>query len=369
MRRWLSILAVWAWTVVARAHAGGVSMLEARLGADGQGEVVWSVPAPELAPALEPVFRLDSSGDGAVDSTEVGAQAPLLARWLAAATRLQTDAGDCRWLSDAASATVEAGGVVVLSVGIECPGSVETSRLGWRAGHPLGAGHSTLVRLETPATRLEQLLSDATPALGGDDASDRSTEGTALWRRFLVSGLEHIATGFDHLLFLLLLVLTSRRLRDVVWRASAFTLAHGITLSLVVLEQVPAPGAWVEPAIAVSIAWVAARAWWRSKRADSMDDSTDRSTVALVFVFGLLHGLGFAGALGALDLPLSARVQALAAFHVGIEAGQVAGMALAWALLGAVRSRKVWKRGGYPALLLAVFGVAVYWFAERVRQL
>ena len=137
-------------------------------------------------------------------------------------------------------------------------------------------------------------------------------------------GFRHILPGgLDHVLFVLGVFLLSRRLRTVLVQLSAFTVAHSITFGLSMYGIVSLPPAIVEPAIALSIAYVAV---------ENLTTSRLRShRVALVFAFGLLHGLGFAGALSALALPRSQFLLALVGFNVGVEAGQIAVVALALA--------------------------------------
>ena len=134
-------------------------------------------------------------------------------------------------------------------------------------------------------------------------------------QRYLITGIEHIFLGYDHIAFLVAIVLWARRLVPVIKVVTAFTIAHSITLSLAALQIVVIPSAIVEPAIAASIIFVAVENFF-SRNVDG------RWRVA--FVFGLIHGFGFAGALQEMGLPANAVVPALAAFNIGVEIGQVA---------------------------------------------
>jgi hydrogenase/urease accessory protein HupE len=134
-------------------------------------------------------------------------------------------------------------------------------------------------------------------------------------RRYIEAGVEHIFLGYDHVAFLIAVVLWARRLWPVIKIVTAFTLAHSITLSLAALQIVVIPSAIVEPAIAASIVYVAIENFFSSNV-----DGRWRDT----FVFGLIHGFGFASALQELGLPRGAVVPALAAFNIGVEVGQVA---------------------------------------------
>lgn len=138
-------------------------------------------------------------------------------------------------------------------------------------------------------------------------------------QRYLVTGIEHIFLGYDHIAFLVAVVLWARRLVPVIKIVTAFTIAHSITLSLAALGIVVIPSRIVEPAIAASIVFVAVENFF------SRD--IDRRW-RVTFMFGLIHGFGFASALQEIGLPSHAVVPALAAFNIGVEIGQVAIVAM-----------------------------------------
>jgi hypothetical protein len=189
--------------------------------------------------------------------------------------------------------------------------------------------------------------------------------------RFLVLGVEHLVTGWDHLLFLLALLLGARRLRDVVSVATAFTCAHSVTLLLGALGWVQAPSWLVEPLIALSIAFVAA---------ENLLGAQPGTRLPVVFGFGLLHGLGFAGSLS-IDSALSwSLLASLLSFNVGIELAQVALISVIFPGLlvlrrlatGAATSRPVTSRAITAGTAIATAGVAaagLFWFVERVPLL
>ena len=179
--------------------------------------------------------------------------------------------------------------------------------------------------------------------------------------RYLALGFTHIVpNGLDHMLFVLGIFLLSRRLREVLTQVSAFTIAHSITLALSVYGIVSVSPAVVEPLIAVSIAYVAIENIFMSELRPWR--------VALVFAFGLLHGMGFAGALKDLGLPRSEFVIALATFNVGVEAGQLAVIGAAFLLVGWYCGRRHWYRRlvVVPASVL-IACMAVYWTVERLH--
>src|SRR5207247_9531420 len=140
----------------------------------------------------------------------------------------------------------------------------------------------------------------------------------------------------DHMLFLLAIYLLSRRPRSVLWQVSAFTVAHSITLGLSMYGVVAVSPSIVEPLIALSIAYVAIENIFLSE--------LKSWRVALVFAFGLLHGMGFAGALKELGLPRSEFLTALLTFNVGVEAGQLAVIGAAFMLVGWHCGNRAWYR-------------------------
>jgi len=177
---------------------------------------------------------------------------------------------------------------------------------------------------------------------------------------FLRLGIEHIITGYDHLLFLFAFLITARSLRTVLKIVTSFTLAHSLTLALSALNLVSVPSRWVEPLIAGTIVFVAVQNLLRP------EGSTER--VKLTFAFGLIHGFGFASVLremGIASLGTSAW-RALAGFNLGVELGQIAVASVILPLLWALRSWKGdeqrWPRAASAMIALA----GGYWLVQRV---
>jgi hydrogenase/urease accessory protein HupE len=191
---------------------------------------------------------------------------------------------------------------------------------------------------------------------------------------YFMLGVEHILFGFDHLLFVLALVILVRTWRRVVLTVTAFTVAHSITLAAATLGFVHMPGPPVEAAIALSIVLVAAEIVSARRGRSSL---TLRWPWLLAFVFGLLHGLGFAGALSEVGLPQHAIPVALLFFNLGVEAGQLAFVAcvtaIAWAarfVFGRLQRRPV-QLGllhADVAVAYAIGVVASFWVVERVTS-
>jgi len=178
--------------------------------------------------------------------------------------------------------------------------------------------------------------------------------------RYLTLGFMHIVpNGLDHMLFVLGIYLLSRRARSVLWQVSAFTVAHSITLGLSMYGVVTVSPRIVEPLIALSIAYVAIENIFVSE--------LKAWRVALVFAFGLLHGMGFAGALKELGLPRSEFVTALVTFNVGVEAGQLAVIGAAFILVGWHCANRAWYRSRIVVPVSTLIAcTAVFWTIQRL---
>lgn len=217
---------------------------------------------------------------------------------------------------------------------------------------------------------------------GGDDAYTAILEGGALsvalpregfategalpvFGRFIVSGFEHIVPkGLDHILFVLGLFFFSLRMGPLLGQVTAFTLAHTITLALASLKIVSIPANIVEPLIAASIVYVAVENIFGSKDGGG---KIGLVRIAVVFGFGLLHGLGFASVLSDVGLPEGRFVISLIGFNIGVELGQLAVILTAFLLLALPFGRKSWYRArvAVPASCL-IAGIGAWWTFERV---
>lgn len=178
--------------------------------------------------------------------------------------------------------------------------------------------------------------------------------------QYVVIGFEHIVPkGLDHILFVLGLFFFSLHLRPLLIQVTAFTVAHTITLALAVLGLVSVPASIVEPLIAASIVYVAIE--------NVIGNKLSTWRAAVVFGFGLLHGLGFASVLGDVGLQPSAFALGLIGFNVGVEAGQLAVIVLAFVLLGLPFGKRPWYRAAIAVPGSALIGlVGAFWFFERV---
>lgn len=186
-------------------------------------------------------------------------------------------------------------------------------------------------------------------------------------------GFEHILEGWDHLLFVFVLLILIRDIWRLVGAITAFTVAHSITLALAALGYISIPGPPVEAFIALSIVFLAVETL---KRQNSQERLSERSPWLIAFVFGLLHGLGFAGALHEIGLPEGDIPVALVAFNLGVEAGQlvfVAAVLACGVLLRIALPRLIqhWRNPHSPAnsaLGYSIGAIATFWLAERLAS-
>ena len=227
----------------------------------------------------------------------------------------------------------------------------------------LGSATDVIVRIERldGTTQLERLR----PAEPVFIVTASPGPGEVAWDYFVL-GVEHILGGIDHLLFVLALLLLVRNLRRLVVTVTAFTVAHSITLICATLGLISVPGPPVEAIIALSIVFVAAEVIHEQQGRDSL---TARAPWIVAFAFGLLHGLGFAGALEEVGLPDTAIPVALLMFNVGVEAGQ---LLFVGALMVAALAMRRTPRLPFPLVSRSVSyvigSVAAFWTIERVAS-
>lgn len=337
----LALLAAFALSPApAHAHELGLLGVTIRLEAAGECVIEAVVDAEHLPPGLKPFPESEFIAGAALVADGAKIEAPFRSeRRLAAAGapeivfraagRVPAGARWLRW-----SQPLELGQYLLT---VHRAGEAEPERL-WVEGGAMSAPVG---------------LADAAAA-----APPRSAWHTVLL--YLELGFTHIVPkGLDHILFVLSLFLMSLTPRALVMQVTAFTAAHSITLALAMLGLASLSASIVEPMIALSITWVAV---------ENVITRTCRpSRTAVVFLFGLLHGLGFAGVLTELGLPEEQFAPALIAFNAGVEAGQLAVVAAACLALARPWGKKPWYRARVvvPASL-AIALVGAYWTIERI---
>lgn len=249
------------------------------------------------------------------------------------------------------------GGINVSKWTTYCPGGINGHEI--EIGDLTAAVTDVLARYERSdgTTQVERL----TPTSPSFTVTESET-WTQVASTYSLLGIEHILLGIDHLLFVLALLLIVEGLRKLVATVTAFTLAHSLTLAAATLGWVHVPQQPVEAVIALSILFVAMEiVHWRQGR----PGLTRRWPWIVAFVFGLLHGFGFAGALANIGLPEHAIPLALLFFNLGVEAGQllfIGAVILAWAALSKVR----WPAWAWRLPVYTIGSLAAFWTFERL---
>ena len=215
--------------------------------------------------------------------------------------------------------------VTILSLTVSLPEGAETLQIGWARRYGELVLRQNGVPEETAFTGLLSSGEVSPPiALGGGSA----LSGWAVFADYIGVGFDHIIPlGLDHILFVLGLFFLAQRVGPLLWQVTAFTLAHTITLALAALGIVNVPPEIVEPIIAASIVYVAVE--------NILTPGLKPWRPAVVFAFGLLHGLGFASVLGEFGLPEAGFIPALVGFNVGVEIGQLVVIAVAFLISAA----------------------------------
>lgn len=196
------------------------------------------------------------------------------------------------------------------------------------------------------------------------DGIDLSTlSKTGLGWIYLQLGFTHILPfGADHILFIMGLCLLSNNIKTLIWQATAFTVAHSITLSLVIYDIITPNSGIVETIIALSILFIAVE--------NIYTDKLSPWRIVLIFVFGLIHGMGFAGVLTELGMPPTDFVTAIISFNIGVEIGQIAVIFIMYFALIKPFGKKEWYRKRVVNPISIFIGlIAIAWTIERVIEL
>jgi hypothetical protein len=358
---WLSAFAGGA----AQAHANGASYLSiVSAGADDRLAGAWDIAVADLELPLE----LDSDGDGRHTTSELMVRRAAIERFATARLRVRRGAEDCRVsVSGLTTRRRESETFARLALVGRCPrsGPVEISTSLF-FGSP---GYSTLLDVQTPGGRFPAVLSIS----GATWTEPAAISWLDTVSRFLREGVWHVLIGYDHVAFLVLLLLASvlRRsgagwvaasggrevARDLAGIVTAFTVAHSITLGLAATGTIRLPVQPIEVAIAGSIVVAGLL---------NLHPAMSRWRLRLAFGFGLVHGFGFANALqeiGGQELRL---LPVLAGFNIGVELGQLMIVAAALPILWLLSRRAIYARRVMPALTLATALTGAVWLTSRL---
>jgi len=355
--------------LTARAHKPSDSYLSLQVSArEVSGQ--WDIALRDLDYAI----GLDDNQDGAITWGELRAHHDAVAAYALSRLTLAVDGRHCpsrvveHLVDDHSDGTY-----AVLRFIATCPTAPLALAADYRLLFDVDPQHRGLLRVEHDGRTLSGIFSASAPAQTFV-LTDAST-----WQQFLAytgHGIWHIWIGFDHLLFLISLLLPAVLVRvehgwtgaerfadafwDIVRVVTAFTVAHSITLSLAALGVIELPSRWVESAIAASVILAAlnnlivvagARRW------------------LFAFVFGLIHGFGFAGVLAELGLPRDSLLLSLFAFNVGVEVGQLAVVTAFLPLAWALRRQWLYQRALLAGGSLLVIVAASVWLIERAFDL
>jgi hypothetical protein len=319
---------------------------------------------------LDLAVGLDGDGDGAVTWGELKARHRAIDAYALSRLALASEGGACalRPLEHLVDTHTD-GAYDVLRFAADCPAPADRLTLRYGLLFDVDPSHRGLLSVSDAGGTRTEVLSPDRPEVALGAAGGRPAE----LGRFLALGLEHIAYGYDHLLFLLVLLLPAVFRRDpggawvpvarwtqaaldVLKILTAFTLAHALSLTAAVTGLVELPTRLVESAIAATIVLTAL---------DNLWPYLPRARWLITFGFGLVHGLGFAAALGPMDLPPLDLAVALLGFNLGVEAGQVAVTLPFLALAYPLRSLALYARGLLPAGSAAALVLAGVWFVSR----
>lgn len=375
MKRWLLLLAALALACPgppAGAHKPSDSYLALEV-AGAQIDAQWDIALRDLDHAL----GIDANQDDEITWGEVRARHADIAAYALARLRLGPEHAPCpARVAEHLIDNHSDGAYAVLRFTATCAAAPRALAVDYRLFFDLDPQHRGLVRLSHQGATRAGIMSVERPA------QTFTLAGLSRWEQFLDYGNEgvwHICTGFDHLLFLLSLLLPAVLLRspspgrdwvpapnfraafiDVVKVVTAFTLAHSITLSLAALGAVSLPSRAVESAIALSVVLAAL---------NNIRPLVYERRWVIAFCFGLIHGFGFASVLAGLGLPRDSLLLALVAFNLGVEAGQLVIVGLFLPVAFALRATALYRR------VVLVFGsalialTALLWLIQRAFNL
>jgi hydrogenase/urease accessory protein HupE len=304
---------------------------------------------------------LPLGNQGALTQAEIDRALPALVRLTLEGLAITSREGPCARENEARAEPEGPDGLLVEGA-FRCPATPDLLRVRMRFLETLAAGHTHLASVQlSPGQISQRVASETEPSF----EVETRVGFLAAAGRFLLLGIEHIFTGYDHIAFLLGLLLLGGTFRELVKVVTAFTVAHSVTLALATLEVVRIGPRIVEPLIAASIVYVAVENLW-ALRSEAARASALRHRWLLTLGFGLVHGFGFADALQKMHLPRSGIVAALFTFNLGVEVGQVCIVAVAFPLLSRLRRARGFDPLGVRAASACVGALGLFWLVQRL---
>ena len=360
----LLLLSAPAW-----AHKPSDSLLSLIVEHD-QIEGRWDIALRDLDDAI----GLDADGDGSITWGEVRSRHDEIAA--NALSRLTVTSGETPCLAQAPRQLIDHhtdGAYAVLLFTMTCPSAIETLQADYRLLFDLDAQHKGLLRLTHGQETTTAIFSQESPIL-------QFTIGeTSIWpqaRQYVHEGIWHIWLGYDHVLFLLALLLPAvlRRVAgrweptpdflsafwEILAIVTAFTIAHSITLCLATLDLIALPSRLVESAIAASVVFAGI---------SNLYPALVQRRQLVAFLFGLIHGFGFASVLSDLGLPKGSLALSLVSFNVGVEVGQLEIVATFLPLAYGLRKSWTYQRLVLVSGSLGIAALACAWLIERALDL
>lgn len=368
MRKLLIVIALWISAMPAFAHKASDSYLTLQV----QGTQVsghWDIALRDIDFAI----GLDLDGNGEITWGEVKTRHADIAAWALSSLNLQRGGACTLKMTEQLVDEHTDGHYTVLMLQGDCPQAKGPLEMQYRLLFGIDALHRGLLQLTLDGKTQTSIFGPDTATQQFDDQDPSVLKQLG---KYMVEGVWHIWIGFDHILFLLSLLLPavlvysangwrgatrfSDALKEVLWVVTAFTAAHSITLSLAALGYISLPSRLVESTIAFSIIIAALNNLWPVVR---------KRRWSVAFGFGLIHGFGFASVLADLELPKDTLVASLLGFNLGVEVGQLAivtaFLPLAYVLRNSVFYRKAVFVGGSVLTIV----LATIWFAERAFNL
>jgi hypothetical protein len=368
MYKLLVAVALWISALPAFAHKASDSYLTLQV----QGTQVsghWDIALRDIDFAI----GLDADGNGEITWGEVKARHPDIAAWAMSSLTLQRGGGCTLKVTDQLVDEHTDGHYTVLMLQGDCPSAKGPLEMHYRLLFDIDGLHRGLLQLTLDGKTQTSIFG---PDTATQQLDSQAPSVVTQLGKYVVEGVWHIWIGFDHILFLLSLLLPAVLVysaqgwrgaarftdasKEVLWVVTAFTAAHSITLSLAALGYVSLPSRLVESTIAFSIIVAALNNLW---------PVVQKRRWSVAFGFGLIHGFGFASVLADLELPKDALVVSLLGFNLGVELGQLAIVAAFLPLAFVLRNSVFYRKAVFVGGTVLTIALAAIWFVERAFNL